>query len=757
MAKYISNRQQNLKIGIVSYTENKTVLEVTGKVGIGTTNPGATLNVVPTTSSIAGLFSGTTSSDMVRITQLGSGNALVVEDSANPDSSPFVVNASGSVGIGTTVPTSSLHVVGNTLVAGVGTFGSNVNIAGTVGIGTIIDIIPYDTLNSGTLSWEGSAGQLFSITNNLTSGSIFSVNDVSGIPSIDVDANGIVSLASFGGNVGVGTTNPTSKLDVIGDVRVSGVVTATTFVGALTGTATTTTNIPNLTGDITSVNSVTSIAAGVIVNADINASAGIVDTKLATISTALKVSNSATTATNANTASAIVARDASGNFSAGTITANLTGTASSTTNIPNLTGAITSVNTTTSLGSFTSAQLATALTDETGSGAAVFATSPTLVTPVLGAATATSIVVGSGVTINASGISAAAGIITATQLSTGASGTGINITTNTISGPATLTIDPAGVGDNTGAVRIKGDFYVDGTQFIVNSTTIELADLRVGIATTVGTSLLLDGGGIGIGSANILKTITWNNTASALTSSEDWNLVSGKQYEIDGTSVLNSTTLGSGVVNSSLTSVGTLGQLNVSGNLGIGTTNATEALTVIGIVSATSFVGDGSGLTGIITSGVASVEISDTAPVGPNAGDLWYNSILGRLFIYYEDVDSAQWVDAAPFNLEPDDETGATVSVGSLPPASPNNGDLWYNSILGRLFIYYEDVDSDQWVDAAPFNSTSASIITFPTGDYDDLSTTTIDAFNQNIGDVSYDCLTYPPNQLVSYDLGLVS
>lgn len=57
-----------------------------------------------------------------------------------------------------------------------------------------------------------------------------------------------------------------------------------------------------------------------IVNADISASAGIVDTKLATISTALKVSNSATTATNANTASAIVARDASGNFIAGKAT-----------------------------------------------------------------------------------------------------------------------------------------------------------------------------------------------------------------------------------------------------------------------------------------------------------------------------------------------------------------------------------------------------------------------------------------------------
>jgi hypothetical protein len=73
------------------------------------------------------------------------------------------------------------------------------------------------------------------------------------------------------------------------------------------------------TGDNGSVTS-TMILDGTIVNADINASAAIVDTKLATIATAGKVSNSATTAASANTASAIVARDASGNFAAGDIT-----------------------------------------------------------------------------------------------------------------------------------------------------------------------------------------------------------------------------------------------------------------------------------------------------------------------------------------------------------------------------------------------------------------------------------------------------
>jgi hypothetical protein len=88
------------------------------------------------------------------------------------------------------------------------------SISSKLSIGTVIDIIPYDNLES--LSFEGSAGQLFSITNNLTSGSIFSVNDVSGIPSIDVDADGTVSLASYGGNVGVGTLLPTATLHVQG-------------------------------------------------------------------------------------------------------------------------------------------------------------------------------------------------------------------------------------------------------------------------------------------------------------------------------------------------------------------------------------------------------------------------------------------------------------------------------------------------------------------------------------------------------------
>jgi hypothetical protein len=118
---------------------------------------------------------------------------------------------------------------------------------------------------------------------------------------------------------------------------------------AATATKLATTRAINVSGDVTgtaqnfdgsaAITIPTAIALGVIVNADINDAAAIADTKLATISTAGKVSNSATTATSANTNSAIVARDASGNFSAGIITAALSGNATTASSAAKLTTA----------------------------------------------------------------------------------------------------------------------------------------------------------------------------------------------------------------------------------------------------------------------------------------------------------------------------------------------------------------------------------------------------------------------------------
>ena len=55
-----------------------------------------------------------------------------------------------------------------------------------------------------------------------------------------------------------------------------------------------------------------------------------------------------------------------------------------------------------------------------------------------------------------------------------------NITiTGQINGPSSLIIDPAGVGDNTGLVVIKGGLQVDGSSTIINSSTLDISDHRI--------------------------------------------------------------------------------------------------------------------------------------------------------------------------------------------------------------------------------------------------------------------------------------
>jgi len=86
------------------------------------------------TGNTQSIFSGNTSSDIVRITQTGSGNAFVVEDSASPDSTAFVINNVGDTGIGTT-PNSSYKLI----VSGASTAirGESTNQTGVDGVGYV--------------------------------------------------------------------------------------------------------------------------------------------------------------------------------------------------------------------------------------------------------------------------------------------------------------------------------------------------------------------------------------------------------------------------------------------------------------------------------------------------------------------------------------------------------------------------------------------------------------------------------------------
>lgn len=110
----------------------------------------------------------------------------------------------------------------------------------------------------------------------------------------------------------------------------------------------------------------------------------------------------------------------------------------------------------------------------------------------------------------------------------------------------------------TGALIVTGDLTVNGTTTTVNSTTLTVDDKNIELGSTASpTDVTADGGGITL-KGTTDKTFNWVDATDAWTSSEHLNLVSTKAYYIAGTSVLNATTLGSGVTGSSLTSVGTI-------------------------------------------------------------------------------------------------------------------------------------------------------------------------------------------------------
>ena len=93
-------------------------------------------------------------------------------------------------------------------------------------------------------------------------------------------------------------------------------------------------------------------------------------------------------------------------------------------------------------------------------------------------------------------------------------------------------------------------------------------------------------------------------------------------------------------------------------------------------------------------SGNTQVSISDTIPAGSaSAGDLWWESDTGRLKIYYQDVDSAQWVDVnAPLRQDRIASTGAPSSATDTGVA----GDIRYDS--GYVYIA---VATNTWKRAA--------------------------------------------------------
>lgn len=137
--------------------------------------------------------------------------------------------------------------------------------------------------------------------------------------------------------------------------------------------------------------------------------------------------------------------------------------------------------------------------------------------------------------------------------------------------------------DVTGDVRITGDLIVEGETVTMNTTVITSEDKNIELNrpalgdSTAQTDLSADGGGIILVGATD-KTILYNDSNQAWDLSEHINIPAGKEFFIDNVSILNETTLGSSVVTSSLTTIGTLLQLNVDNiNINGNTISSTDS------------------------------------------------------------------------------------------------------------------------------------------------------------------------------------
>ena len=91
-------------------------------------------------------------------------------------------------------------------------------------------VITLEVLDDNTLSFTSNEGQVFSLDSNLSSGTIWSVNDISGYPLLRADvgaaSGATIRIAEGSGNVGIGETNPVYKLSLKGALGIGSTTTA---------------------------------------------------------------------------------------------------------------------------------------------------------------------------------------------------------------------------------------------------------------------------------------------------------------------------------------------------------------------------------------------------------------------------------------------------------------------------------------------------------------------------------------------------
>ena len=264
----------------------------------------------------------------------------------------------------------------------------------------------------------------------------------------------------------------------------------------------------------------------------------------------------------------------------------------------------------------------------------------------------------------------------------------------------------AGFTDFNGSVDINVDLNVVGLttlgSYVDINDSVDISDNLNVVGVTTLATVDINAGDIEVSN---IDTTDLNVTGIATIATVDINAGDIEVSNVDTTdlNVTGIATIATVDINAGDIEVSNVDttDLNVLGISTLGT-----VLVSSGVVTATSgivtYYGDGSYLTGNARNLTATIGIGTSGGVvgygvsfldlrGPGLSTAYYDGNVGIATIYFEGGGGS-----------------ASIGIGSTPGDAfvgvVTSGNLWYNTNLGRLFIYYQDTDSAQWVDAAPFN-----------------------------------------------------
>jgi hypothetical protein len=239
-----------------------------------------------------------------------------------------------------------------------------------------------------------------------------------------------------------------------------------------------------------------------------------------------------------------------------------------------------------------------------------------------------------------------------------------------------FTDSPATTLDVNGSATIRGDLTVIGGTTTITTTELKVADKNITLANGNATDPGANGGGITLKGDPITgdKTFNWIDSTDSWTSNQHIDLSSiTKDYRIGGSTVLSYNTLGTGIINSSLTSVGTLTSLQVDNiNINGNTISSTTGDIVIN------------------PNGISRVDFQNSVLTGIQTPNIFSDPSVAATKAYVDAAVPADWIlipnlSVAPivgntYQAEVSDrfivDTLTSGEVKITLPQSPVNGDL---------------------------------------------------------------------------------